>query len=232
MSMIGRLRLAAAMWWLWRRCDWVYRWAHHPLCGRFREDVWRIGAVHVCRSCTLLYVSAFASAGAAWCMAGGAWAWGVLWGLMLVVLPLSHPSLYHRQSRLARDALRCGAGVIAGLLVVMLARGEGVAGAATITLLTVVYVGYQRSRRRVLACACEGCLELDSGRICSGFRLQSERILACEPLATELVMRSGCFPPLPAGASATGAAACAPPVPLRVHAIQRPSAARSTSPEP
>ena len=230
--MLHRLRLAAAMWWVWRRCDWVYRWAHHPLCERFGRDVWRIGPVHVCRSCTLLYASAFVGVGTGWFMAGRVSAWGLLWGLMVLVLPLSHPRLYEKQSRFARDLLRCGAGLIAGLLLVMILRGGAVVGAAHVVLLGAVYGWYRRSRQRVLASACEGCPELGARGTCSGFRLQSERILAYEPMATELIMRSGWRPPLPAVASDAAARMRGPAVDLRVQAVRPPSGGHSTSPEP
>ena len=35
------------------RWSYPFRWAHKPLCDRYRHDVLRLGHVHVCRSCVL-----------------------------------------------------------------------------------------------------------------------------------------------------------------------------------
>jgi hypothetical protein len=197
MTGLRRLRLAMALWWVWRRCDWVYRFAHHPLCGRFHRDVWRFGRVHLCRSCMLFYgAGCLALAGCAWLGPEPARAWPALWGVLGMVLPLCHPGVYRRWPRWMRDVLRGGMGVGAGLLLAMILLGQVLAGLAHLAALVLVFSWYQRARRPLIARACQGCPELDGARVCTGFALQAQRVMDYEPLATELVIRSG-YAPIP-----------------------------------
>jgi hypothetical protein len=54
---------------------------------------------------------------------------------------------------------------------------------------------YFRAREGRKALACDGCAEIGSGRVCSGFAEQAAHLRDYEREATELVVASGYVPP-------------------------------------
>ncbi|MGE0431467.1 MAG: hypothetical protein AB7S36_04340 [Planctomycetota bacterium] len=162
---------------LWWRHMWRYALAHKPLCERFAPHVLRIGSVHVCRSCALMWTAAAASFGAL--LAIGAttgWLLALLPALAGPVVVLSVPALYDRWTRPMRDLLRALLGATVAMLALLWLQGALVAAAvATVSLLIARRLFVRQHRRRSLD-ACAGCPELDRRGVCSGFARQADAV--------------------------------------------------------
>lgn len=139
------------------RAHAFHRFAHHPLCDRYRDEVLRVGRrVRLCKGCTMLAL------GLATGLALGAWlrpslmvglgAWAVALGLGLASLRLRLPKLWTR--------LVPGAGLAAALWAgwpcVLLA----------LAAMAACFVLYRR--RGGERARCQPCHERDR-RPCSGF---------------------------------------------------------------
>lgn len=160
------------------RHDWPVRWAHHPLCARHANETWRIGRLYLCRGCASLALGAAATA-LTIAAAQPTWYPWLLAILAPLVVASSWPPRYRRLPRLARDALRVGAGAVIVL-----------AGWATwqfplqawplLPVLFLLWRGFARARARVVARSCDGCPELGARGVCSGYALQAACMRALE----------------------------------------------------
>ena len=179
---------------LWLRHAWKFNWAHKPLCERFHGEVLRVGALHVCRSCTFLYAGLIA-AGIAGILRPEAIAGrpclfaGVLAGVAL----LSAPPFYKKWPRPVRDLLRFGAGALIPAGFIVLVHGSLILGAAGLLLLWIHWRVYLRRRRERRARACEGCSDLTAGTVCPGFRMQADAARAYEHAASARIARQFTF---------------------------------------
>jgi len=193
--MIGWLRARARDRWTWWRHTWTFQVAHKPLCEHYAHDVLRLGRLRVCRSCTCLYTGlTLGVIVSALLPAGPLMIWGTALTLAALVLPLSFPRWYPRWSRGARDLLRGGSGVaIAGLLA-PLWLGEPALGLSTLATIVAVYVWFSRVRREKKLRYCEGCSELNTAGVCSGYKHQAERIQAYEEATLARLNRAGFVP--------------------------------------
>lgn len=189
-----------------RAHDWTWRWAHHPLCARFRPDVLRVGRLHLCRSCTALWSGLVTTlALCAWplaalpnatlTVAGAA-------GLALVAF-LSPPRRFARLPRAVRDLVRGAMGALAALVAILVLRGAFLPGGLLAMALIATLLVLRSSRERSRAHRCEGCPELGAG-VCSGYALQAEDLRRWESAAVERLARRG-FQPIPRARAHPGA---------------------------
>ena len=179
----------AALWW---RHAYSFAFAHRPLCDRHRDGVLRVGHVHLCRSCVLLYAAAAATALTA-SFADLPYAAFVpgFYALMVGVLVLSYPTLYERFPRSAKDMLRVAAGVLLVLLVVFPAYGPVWLGVLNIAAFAVGYRVSLNEFRRWKQHACDGCPELGLGRICGGYCQQADAVRNYVAAAEGYLLRRG-----------------------------------------
>lgn len=174
------------------RHDWWYRWAHDPLCDRLGGGVLRIGKLRLCRSCLAMY----AGLGTGVAVAASAPPLGIavrfpqVWiGPAGLVSAASLPGPYGRLSRTAKDGLRFSTGLLGGLLssLALAQRWKPFA------LLAAAAAGGYRfltlRRAAAKATACDGCPELTSEGICSGYAQQAVSLRAYERDASELATR-------------------------------------------
>jgi hypothetical protein len=189
-SRFAALRTRLALGWLWWRHAYTFNVAHKPLCDRFRHNVWRVGSVHACRSCTLLYGSALLTAVLLLCLQiPDRLLFLILYGLSGAVVPLSYPLLYERFPRWAKDLLRCATGVVIVLMVAFLLRGQYGLGLLNIAVFAAAYRLCLREYRKWKLRACDGCPELGREEICSGFCRQAARVRAYETAAEAYLIR-------------------------------------------
>ena len=171
---------------LWWRHAYTFNWAHKPLCDRFQANVLRFGSVRICRSCSLLYASVLVTGLCLFLFnTSPSMLLVLLYSLLGPVLVLSHPPLYDRFNRLGKDTLRVVAGILGAVMVTALFAG---AFWLTLPALGVFLLSYRFSLKaygRAKRNACEGCPELGTGDVCSGFRHQLPHIRAYEMAATE-----------------------------------------------
>lgn len=162
--------LRGARWVVLRR-DWPVRWAHHPLCGRYGHETWRVGHMYLCRGCLSLAAGLFGATVAVWTL-GASWC---LWALALLVLPvliLSWPARYRSLPRVLRDLLRVALGVLIVATTAVLASWPLYA-APLLPLALLAWWRFRRARTLVQAGRCTGCPELGRG-ICSGYQVHAQ----------------------------------------------------------
>ena len=172
------------LWWLHFRHGWRYRFAHKPLCDRFAHDVLRIGPLHVCRSCTLLYAG-IATGFAAWALLPAS-PWALAAALASVLLP-SAPQVYTRLPRHVRDVLRFGAGLLLPMAVAVGVAGRLIPALGALAVMWGFWRLYFHLRLARRATACNGCPELNAGGICSGFAQQANAFRQYEEAASALL---------------------------------------------
>ena len=189
-SLLRRLR-----WW---QHAWSFEWAHHPLCERFERDVLKPGKLHLCRSCTALWLGVLVGIVAVLAAGLGSIAHG--WLLALVgpaVAVASWPRIHHHLPRAGKDLARFATGLLPPAAIA-LALGSPLVGGAVIALGVSAYFGFARLRSRERSRRCDGCPEALAGGICSGYAVQANAVRAWEErLAADYLARR----PLPDRAS-------------------------------
>ncbi len=175
---------------LWWRHTYTFNWAHRALCDRFSDGVVRFGGVHVCRSCALVYSCAAATALVALRV-------GVpehvltpaAVGLLGLVVSFSHPVIYERLPRRAKDVVRMATGCLFVLMILLIWQGRYVLGMLCLGVFAIAYTVSLRAYRRFKQRACDGCPELDRGGICVGYRRQAQHIRRYEAVVEQRLIR-------------------------------------------
>ena len=182
--------------WLWLARSSPFRWAHKPLCARFREDVLRLGHVHLCRSCLCLYLGLAAGLLPVFMVSDPHNSLGGLWlaVLLLAVLVLSGPSLYKKLPRKVRDLLRFALGLSIMLGFRRLIAGDVLLSVVLFLVILFFWRRYQGRRATRKKEACLTCEEFPGQGICSGFARQAELIRRYEEEATEYLLARGYVP--------------------------------------
>ncbi len=182
--------------WLWWKHTWWFQLAHAPLCDAFHRDVWRIGRIRVCRSCTLLYAAMAVSAGVLLCVPLERTLHLLLcYGLLAAILGLSYPPLYSSLPRLARDVIRFGTGVFLALLLTLAVHGMAIPAIVTLVGLVPVFFFFQRKRQEHKQGVCGRCSEFGPAAVCSGYAPQAESIRAFQH-SLEEELNDGRFVPV------------------------------------
>jgi len=185
---------------LWLKHTYPYRWAHRPLCSRFRRDILKVGPIHLCRSCLCVYAGLLVSGAALACfpMIRNS-AIPLLLCLGVPTLILSAPLLYAKFSRHVRDVLRFSTGCCIPLCICTGLTGHVAASALCAVILFLFWRIYFTLRRNRKAAACTGCVEIGEPGICSGCSRQADGIRAYETEATALLLSARGVPvPIPA----------------------------------
>ncbi len=189
-GIVGRWRRTLALTRLRLVHAYPFHWAHKPLCVRFRQDVVRIGHVHLCRSCLLAYTGM--AIGVATWIGNPAWlqthATLFLSVLATLTVFLSFPLWYKRWPRTMRDVLRFSMGLTIPLCGYVLFNSHvvtGVVGAVGLLAFWRIYLNLRRQRRLE---SCAGCPELGMESVCSGYQIQADHLRSYEQEATEWVM--------------------------------------------
>ncbi len=176
---------------LWLQHSYRFRWAHRPLCPRFRDGILRIGGVHFCRSCVCLYCGGILCAVVCACFpAVRQKAVPLLLCVMAPTIALSAPPLYGRWPRPLRDLLRSCMGCAIVLCVYAMLGGHTFVSVICAGAMFVFWRVYFAQRRRRRAAACNNCPELGQSRICTGCTVQAAGIRAYETEATDILMNS------------------------------------------
>lgn len=192
---VGTFAYRIRLWWLWLVCSHRFRWAHRPLCARFRSGIVKVGGVHVCRSCLCAYCGIIVCVLSAMALRPSVTLTSIiLAGLAVPTLALSGPWCYGKLPRTLRDVLRLAMGVVMALCGYLLFCGQLVVAAAVAAVLFVFWRAYLRARRTRRLHACDGCEELSDEKICSGCRVQADGARRYERIATQLYLASGRTP--------------------------------------
>lgn len=181
---------------LWIRASYPFRWAHHPLCNRFSQDVFRfkfpfLSIIYVCRSCVFFYL-------------------GFLLGLIfnlfegyrnlvpyifilfcVLFIPLSFPTIYGRLSRPIKDFLRLGLGWTCSLVISFVFIDMWWLSIILVLIFLFLYYIFGKYRQVAKSDQCVGCVELDNESPCSGFKFQVSKVREYEDKSTELFISSG-----------------------------------------
>jgi hypothetical protein len=183
------------LWWLWLACSYRFRWAHRPLCSRFRSGVIRVGDIHLCRSCVCVYFGILLFVVLLALLRPSVAAAGIgLGGVGIPTLVLSGPWCYKNLPRVLRDVLRLAMGVMIALCGYLLLCRELVVALPATAVLFAFWRTYFTARRRRRLHACDDCPELSDKSVCSGCQLQADGVRRYEETATQLYLASGQTP--------------------------------------
>ena len=97
----------------------------------------------------------------------------------LVLIPatlLSSPNIYRKFSRRWRDTIRAGMGAGLGLWAALFLSGGHWVALATFPILFAIYRFYHSQRRKLKQHMCDGCSDLNTEGICSGYAQQANSI--------------------------------------------------------
>jgi hypothetical protein len=185
-----RLTLAALSW----REGWTIRFAHHPLCDRFADHVWRIGRLHLCAGCTCMVVGCVLATCLGIIMGGwsaiGLWPW--LGGTALVAAA-SWPRWYANWRAPMRWLLRTLTG--AAMAGPLLAAHSGflTEAVALVAIFLLARIPFAQMRRALRAASCNGCQHLGQG-VCPGFQAHAEAWRRIDVAWAERVMATSSPP--------------------------------------
>lgn len=183
------------LWWLWLVCPFRFRWAHRPLCGRFRPGVIKLGSVYLCRSCACAYTGILICGLSLMLLRPSpAKAVVALAGLSIPTLALSGPWCYKKLPRAIQDLLRWAMGAVIALCGYILVCRELIVAVPVAIVLIIFWRVYLKARRNRRIHECDGCEELLYKRVCSGCELQADGIRRYEAIATRLYLTSGQVP--------------------------------------
>ena len=183
------------LWWLWLACSFRFRWAHRPLCSRFRSGTIKMGSAYLCRSCVCAYCGILLCALYLVLLRPSPQkAIMLLAGLGIPTLALSGPWCYKKLHRVVRDLLRLSMGAIISLCVYLMVCRELLVSVVVIFVLTVFWRIYLKARIKRRLHACDGCEELSNNTVCSGCELQADGMRKYEQKATQLYLASGQVP--------------------------------------
>ncbi len=147
-----------------------HRWAHHPLCGRYENEVFHFGRrTRVCRGCSLALFGSVLG-GLAGALFGTPWAAlaSLTWSLALVGWSMRRAPL-ERASKIGTRLLPAW-GVTFAIFSVVHARSPASLGIGTVACavtLAFVRVYEQRGPNRA---PCASCPERSGATACSGLR--------------------------------------------------------------
>ena len=173
LSLQTRLKL----WWKRLTLSWRFRFAHHPLCARFSDQIFVIKGLYLCQGCTLVYTGFFL---ALLIVAFLPFQLLFYWWVVIIaafVFPtfiiqfISLPRLFKRLARFL-FGIGLGTGVIAAF---KFSQWFYILGLISIVL--IVYLVFRilyRRNKKAQEDICGDCPELHQRGVCSGFKLQME----------------------------------------------------------
>jgi hypothetical protein len=179
-----------------RRAHGYHRWAHHPLCDRYRPELVRLGRrARVCRGCLLAAIGAAAglAAGLAAPALPGPQALAIA-GLVMLAAPWATrrraPGAGGR--RLPKLLTRFAPAALAGVAVAQLGAGTASGyAAAALALAGVAAIALRYRRRGPDRGACDGCPAGPPSATCAGFARQVSRERALQRLAGRWIAAEG-----------------------------------------
>ncbi len=173
--------------WLWLSKTYPFRWAHKPLCNHFAKDTITLGHIFLCRSCLFTYLGIIITVVLnSYYINTPNGISRLLIVLLLITLPLSHPSIYKKNPRPIRDILRFNLGVIIGSSFLLLIYHHSFFLPLSVMGISFVFWRYYYQKRSIRKIEfCKKCGEYQKTSICSGYRLQASLIREYEEKATE-----------------------------------------------
>ena len=183
------------LWWLWLVCSLQFRWAHRPLCARFRSGVIKIGSIHLCRSCVCVYCGILTCTILLILLQPSITGTVIILAVLgIPTLILSGPWCYKKLPRAIRDILRWAMGALIALCGYLLISRELIIAVPVAVALIIFWRVYFKIRRKRKLHACDGCEELADKGICSGCHLQADGVRRYEEIATQLYLKSSQVP--------------------------------------
>lgn len=184
--MVNRIR-AKLHWW---KFSYPFLLAHKPLCSRFKNDVLKLGHIHLCRSCTFLYSGLIVSLILLFVISPSSKVFAVVDTVLLITtLVGSSPWFYWKTNRIIRDMLRCSLGYILAASIYFLSAGIWVGFIVHILLFTGWFFYYRKKRAERKSVQCDGCAEQNCNSVCSGYKVQADYIRKYEIFATDQLIK-------------------------------------------
>lgn len=179
---------------LWFKKSYSFRWAHKPLCDRYKNDVFHFGKMKICRSCFLLYAGLILSLLQLFFLQPVTSMMYVVSGLAVVTLVMSYPKWYKKLPRNLRDVLRFSVGWSMGSFAVLSFIFDPLIGLVAFPVFYVFWKVYLAQRKSRKIGECDNCKEVEAGGVCSGFATQAEICREYEEEATGIIMSGNYVP--------------------------------------
>ena len=182
--------------WLWLSKTYSFRWAHKPLCTHFKKDTISFGGIFLCRSCLFTYLGIITTAILTICFSESPNSISkLLVALLLITLPLSHPSIYKNNPRPIRDILRFNLGVIISFSLLLLIYHHEFFLPLSVVGISLIFWRFYYQKRSIRKIQfCEKCSEYRKESICSGYKFQVTLIREYEEKATEHMYKTTYIP--------------------------------------
>ena len=165
--------------------NYRHAFAHKPLCDRFKGETLSFFQIHVCRSCLFLYLGLFLSL---FIYLPNAF----YLSLLIIVISMSISRGYKKLFRWKRDLLRFSLGFLVGITFFKIINLD-LLGFLSLVLLCSAYGMYYKKRKIRKLQDCNGCAELDNGKVCSGFELQAKDLTHYEDILSEIAYKKKGF---------------------------------------
>jgi hypothetical protein len=185
LSFIKRLKL----WWKKFTLTWKFAFAHHPLCERFSDQVFKIGDLYICQGCSLallgfiisLFLGIFISLGI-----DVIWWYVIVCGLTLPSFILLFVSFPRTVKRIVRFLFGFGIGGGLGTVFTVSKWSQRIILSAIVLLIYILFrIFYKKTKSPENVC--EGCPEYRQREVCSGYKQQMEVELEYSKYATNLL---------------------------------------------
>jgi len=106
--------------------------------------------------------------------------WNIIYIGLLTSIVFSYPNIYKKIPRIFKDIIRLSNGFVIGFVILLIIKGYIFAGILGIILVHFIKKIYNNLRAKNKLKDCDGCIELESGKTCSGYSLQTRQLLIFE----------------------------------------------------
>lgn len=191
------------------RYTYKVMFAHKPLCERFRKNVIKVGNLYICRGCSFIYLGLISSSILlvlfhninvkirTYNTSNLINTAGIL--LTFITVLFSYPKIYRKLNRVICDLIRFSLGSIIVCNVYFALFYRCLINISILIILYIIKKNFVKLRAETKLTSCNGCIELNTGGICSGYIIQSEYIRKFEEEATNYLMSISYIPKIKKG---------------------------------
>ncbi len=179
---------------LWKKklkLSWKFKFAHHPICERFDDHIWKIGDMYVCQGCTMVYsgviLGFFLFLFNFNQFIGGMLDWFL--SVLIFMLPTFLIEKLRIKTRWVKRSVRFLNGIALGATMAFLFVDTSIW--ERISVIAFIYIGlllFRFIRRyKKEEDECEGCPQAKKDEVCEGFKMQFEANKKLGKYTTDLV---------------------------------------------
>lgn len=171
------------------KLTWRFKFAHHPLCQNYSDQVFKIGNIYLCQGCTLIYSGLVIGllSGIIFNPSFSIQIWAIIGvSLMVPTFVVQVVKLPRMFKRIARFLNGFDLGAIFFSIFILPKWSHRI---IMIVSISVTYLAFRiiHKHKRKERDLCESCNELKTGKICSGYKLRAEKELEYSKYAEQIL---------------------------------------------